>query len=249
MELNWTTVILEIVNFLVLVWILKRFLYRPVLQVIEERRARIEATLAEAAERQEAAERLQAQYENRLAEWQRDKQTAREAFEHEMQQKRAQALEELDKGLAAERQKAEVVEERRLRELEEANERAALELGARFATRLLKGLAGPELEGRILALLSEELGGLPDNERAALRRAAQNGEGSIRVESAHALTAEQRRVLERALQQLLGDSVRCVFGEDPALIAGLRLSLGDWSLATNLRDELEGFVDKARELD
>ena len=82
MELNWTTVILEIINFLVLVWILKRFLYRPVLQVIEERRARIEATLAEAKEQQEAAERLQPQYENRLAEWQRDKQTAREAFEH-----------------------------------------------------------------------------------------------------------------------------------------------------------------------
>ena len=45
MELNWTTLILEIVNFLILVWILKHFLYRPVLRVIEERRAGIAAAL------------------------------------------------------------------------------------------------------------------------------------------------------------------------------------------------------------
>ena len=40
MTLSWPTFILEIVNFLVLVWILKRFLYQPILQAIEERKAR-----------------------------------------------------------------------------------------------------------------------------------------------------------------------------------------------------------------
>ena len=39
MELDWTTFILEIINFLVLVWILHRFLYQPVMNVIAQRRA------------------------------------------------------------------------------------------------------------------------------------------------------------------------------------------------------------------
>ncbi len=66
MELNWSTLLLEIVNFLVLVWILKRFLYRPVLQVIEERRSRHRGD----PDRGTAApgrrpSRLRGQYENR----------------------------------------------------------------------------------------------------------------------------------------------------------------------------------------
>ena len=48
MEFDWTTFILEIINFLILVWILKRFLYRPVLGVVARRRAGIEKTLADA---------------------------------------------------------------------------------------------------------------------------------------------------------------------------------------------------------
>ena len=48
MELNWSTFVLEILNFLVLVWILKRFLYKPVLAVIARRREGIEKSLAEA---------------------------------------------------------------------------------------------------------------------------------------------------------------------------------------------------------
>lgn len=249
MELNWTTVVLEIINFLVLVWILKRFLYQPVLRVIEERRARIESKLTEAARRQEEAGKLQDRYENRLAEWQRDKQAAREAFQREMQQQRAQALKELETSLAAEREKAEVVEERRSRELAGRQERAALEIGARFAGRLLKELAGPELEERMLALVCRELDSLPDAERTALRRAARNGDGTVRVESAHTLSEDRRQALQEAVRALLGDGARFVFEQSPGLIAGLSLSVGDWSMGANLRDELKGFADKARELD
>jgi len=49
LELSWSTFLLEIINFLVLVWILKHFLYKPVLDVIARRRSGIEKTLADAA--------------------------------------------------------------------------------------------------------------------------------------------------------------------------------------------------------
>jgi F-type H+-transporting ATPase subunit b len=248
-ELNWTTISLEIVNFLVLVWILKRFLYRPVLQVIAERRTRIEGTLSEARQRQEQAEQLRVRYENRLAEWQVEKQAAREAMQREIQQQRVQALQALETSLAGSREKARVVEERRLREIEERSEREALELAARFAARLLRDLAGPELEARILARLGDDLAHLPEEQRRALRHAIQNGAGGVQVESAHRLDPAQREILDVAVRELLGDDVHCRFRERPSLIAGLRLSLGDWSVAVNLGDELKGFVDLARDID
>jgi F-type H+-transporting ATPase subunit b len=247
-ELNWSTVILEIINFLVLVWILKHFLYRPVLNVIEQRRVGIEATLSEAKQREEAAEKLRAQFENRLAEWQQDKEAAREQLQREIQQQRQRALAELEEALDAEREKTSVVEQRRARELEEGRERAALKLGARFATRLLERLSGPPLEARIVELFSQELTELDGAQREALRRAVAADGDAIEVHSAFALDATQRQELSQALEKTLGRAVRLSFVEEPDLIAGLSLSLGDWAVGANLRDELKSFVDQSYEL-
>ena len=66
MEVDWTTFALEIINFLILVWILKRFFYHPVLDVIARRRAGIEKEMADAKAVEEKARVLEQQYENRL---------------------------------------------------------------------------------------------------------------------------------------------------------------------------------------
>ena len=77
MELNWSTFALEILNFLVLVWILKRFLYKPVLNVIAQRQARIEQARSESERLKSEAQSLRERYESRLADWEREKEKAR----------------------------------------------------------------------------------------------------------------------------------------------------------------------------
>lgn len=243
MELNWTTVVLEIVNFLVLVWILKHFLYRPVLRVVEQRRAAIEATVSEARQREQAAEELRTQFEKRLADWQQDKQEAHDELQREIRHQRSRAMDELRQTLGAEREKASVVDQRQQREREEARQRAALELGARFASKLLRNLSGPQLEARIVELVCTELAELPDKRQSALRRAVSDDADAIRVHSAFTLEDAQRQQLSQALQTVLGTEIKLFFTQEPELIAGLRLSVGDWALAANLRDELKGFTD------
>ena len=66
MELDWTTFLLEVINFLILVWLLKRFLYQPVLEVIGKRRQKIQAELLQAATTQDQASQLKEQYEKRI---------------------------------------------------------------------------------------------------------------------------------------------------------------------------------------
>jgi F-type H+-transporting ATPase subunit b len=243
-ELNWTTVVLEIVNFLVLVWILKHFLYRPVLEMIEQRRAGIEATLNEAREREQAAEELRTQFENRLAEWQQDKLAAREELQRELQQQRSLAMEELHNTLDAEREKVRVLEEREAHELEERRQLEALQLGARFASKLLHDLSGPDLQARIVDLFCEQFAQLPESQLAALRRANTT---DVDVQSAFTLDETQRTTIARTLKAVLGDRITLSFSERPELLAGLRLSVGDWTLGANLHDELKSFSDQAHE--
>jgi len=104
MDLDWTTFALEIINFLALIWILKRFLYRPVLATLAERRAGIEGSLNEARATEARAAALQSQFESRLADWEREKAAARSQFDAQMATEHARQMETLDRDLATERQ-------------------------------------------------------------------------------------------------------------------------------------------------
>ena len=113
MELDWTTFILEIINFLVLVWILQRFLYRPVMNVVAQRRAAISQSLQEAQTTQEQAAALKTQYENRLADWQQERETARQQLRDEIDEQRQKLMAQVETELAEQRRKEQVLAERR----------------------------------------------------------------------------------------------------------------------------------------
>lgn len=244
MELNWTTFVLEIINFLILVWILKRFLYKPVLEVIARRRAGIEQTLAEAESLRHEAQAMQTQYKNRLSDWEKEKQAAHDNLRTELNAERSRRMVALEELLGRERQKAHAAEQRRLEELMRSNETAALQQAGQFVSRLFSRLTGPELEARLVELLLDELAGLPAQRQEALRAAAASMKEPITVISAYPLDAAHRQVLEQALGQVLGElPVPWKFNEDPELIAGLRISIGPWVLGANLHDELSYFVE------
>ena len=66
MELSWSSMLLEMINFLVLVWILKHFFYAPIQQIILKRQTEIQADLDKACQLKKEAGALQKSYENRL---------------------------------------------------------------------------------------------------------------------------------------------------------------------------------------
>lgn len=245
MELNWSTFILEIVNFLVLVWILKRFLYRPVLDVIERRRKAVETRLAEAARLHDEAEALKEQYGGRLATWETEKREAADRLAREIEAERARRLEELARSLEEEKEKSRVASERRWSEQKRAVERQALELGATFSARLLETASGPELEARLVALLLDELAALPEKQVAGLREQWGAPPQTIEVASAFPLDAGARERLESVLRQVSGLSVPVTYSVDEELVAGVRIVIGAWVLAANVREELGGFAELA----
>ena len=146
MELSWPTFILEIVNFLVLVWILKRFLYKPILQAIGQRKALIEKNLADAEARQVVAEVLKQQFQKRLTDWENEKEKLRTEVLEEMAARRAHLLAALDESLKQERDKSRVLEERHLDELRSNAEAAGIAAGVHSSARVLDRAAGPALK-------------------------------------------------------------------------------------------------------
>lgn len=241
MGFNPSTFVLEVINFLILVWILRRFLYRPVAAVIEERRQAIVSSLNEAAARESRAEALERQYADRLSDWEKEKRQAREQWLADLNAEKGRLMEAFREGLEAERRQAEVLAQRRLQAQQADLEQQALEVGGRFAARLLERLASSELQARLLDVFLEDLAQVPEERWQSVTALGTEDNVRGRVLSAFPLNERQRVDLRQAISAQLGQPVDCDFVEEPELIAGLRFELGPLSLNATLRDELEFF--------
>ena len=243
MELNWSTFILEIINFLILVWILKRFLYKPVMESIAKRRASIEQSMHEAMQKDQAAQALKGQYENRLEDWEREKQVAREQLHDEIEQDRQRLQQQLHITLQQEQEKAKVIAIQQAQELQHHYEQQAMQNSMRFTSKLLSDVTSAELEARLLTRLIDQLQALAPAQRERLGQALNAHELTVTVQTAFPLAEAQRVQLQQALHTISGRELTYQFAQDSSLLAGARIQLGPWLLHANLRDELQAFAE------
>ena len=241
MEFNWTTFAFEALNFLILVWLLKRFFYRPVLAVIEKRQAATAKTIADAEAVRREAEALKSEYRAHLAEVDKERAAAKARLDEEIAAERARRRAALEAEIAEERRRRKALEARERSELELAMERKATAIAARFAARLLERLAGPELEAKLADLALSELDAQAPDKLEALRAALREAGGSIKVVSAYPLDDARRAAFTRTLSALAGQELVPKFSEDAVLKAGVCIMVGSWVLMANLRDELNFF--------
>lgn len=243
MELNWSTFVLEIINFLILVWILKRFLYKPVMEAIAKRRASIEQSMQAATAKDQAATALKAQYENRLGEWEQEKQLAREQLHQDIDQERQRLQAQLQAGMQQEAEKARVIADQQRQEEQRRYAQQALQNSVRFTSKLLAEVASPELEARLLTRLLAELNTLAETQQAQLKQALTQPEAKARIQTAYPLADTQRQQLVQALQAIGGRDIACEFAQVQELLAGARIQIGPWLLQASLQDELQAFAE------
>lgn len=243
MAIDWKTFLLEIANFLVLVWLLRRFLYRPVLGAIDRRRAAIEQSLHDAKAAQDQAAQLEQRYQTQVDQWEQEHRQAREHLHLELEAERDRQLHALEHDLEQVRERGRVLEGQRQETHIREADREATVLAQHFVTQLLQRLASPELEARLVVLTLEDLRGLPDDQLDALRRALEESRGVAGIDSAFELPAPQQQALTDALQALSERKVACAFTTVPDLLAGLRITAGPWILSANLREELKFFLE------
>jgi len=242
MQIDTTTFLLQLVNFVVLVWILHRFLYRPVLAAIDRRRAAIDKSMSDAGAVRAEAERLRSQYEGRLADWERERVKARSELETELAALRTRGLADVSQAVERERDRLAALQAKREADWKRDTEQRALDQAAAFAARLLERIADHALDARLVEVFATDLAGWPAERIDPLAEAARASGGSLSVLSAHALPEAARLRLAQALSERLRIECRPEFAVDESLVAGLSVAVGPWLLQANLRDELRVFA-------
>ncbi|MEQ1529978.1 MAG: F0F1 ATP synthase subunit delta [Methylococcales bacterium] len=243
MEFNVSTFALEIINFLVLVWILQRLFYKPLLTAIAKRKQAIDQTLADAQLMQQQADQQRNLYENRQKLWEQEKQSAMAALQQQLEEERSKQMQKLLSELDLERQKASVTLLRQQQDLQQQAEKQALQNGAQFTALLLKQAAGPELEARLFNLLLERITSLPETCKQCLHTPTGKKAIPVKISSAYGLNSEQQQVLEQQFAGLVTNPLNFQYFQNADLIAGLRIDIGAWVLNANLQHELIGFTE------
>ncbi len=212
MPIDGWTLAFQAVNFLVLVWLLRHFLYRPVRRIIDDRRAEATRVLADA----EAAQR---QADEKAREYQRRLETVADERDRMLDDARAKIVCERQAMLAEARTEAEALHARSRRELGAEPEAVAREIRAQaadlaiaLARRLVADVApGPLAETCVaetfVGRAADHLAAMPRDERAALL-AMPPGSRRIRVDTAPILDAAAQLRCRTRLQAVLGRRLR-----------------------------------------
>lgn len=242
MSFDWSTFVLEIINFLVLVWLLRRFLYRPVLAMVGQRQRAVKKTLDDAQHARDEARTLQADYQARNTQWQAELDKRRLALDHELEAERQRRLQALQAELAAEHTRQETRRKHEQESYERTVQARAAAQAAQFAASLLRGLAAPALQQRIVDMLVHDLAALPP-ERISALHAALSTTNTIMVHSNSLLAADERARLGTALAAFAESPPDIQYAEDKNLICGLRIRIGAWELDASIAGELRAFAE------
>jgi F-type H+-transporting ATPase subunit b len=238
MLIDWFTVGAQALNFVVLVWLLKHFLYKPVLDAIDAREKQIAAQLADAeAKKAEAKKERDAfQRKNDDFDQQRAALLAKATGDADAQRQQliAQARSAAD-ALAAKRRETLASEARSLNQA--LRQRAQTEVFA-VARRALADLATASLEASACETFIARLRALEGPARDALADALKAPAGPVLVRSAFELPAAQRSAVQEAIQEIFAMKVDLDFETAPALVSGIELSTRGQKFAWSIGDYL-----------
>jgi F-type H+-transporting ATPase subunit b len=238
MRIDWWTLLLQAANFLVLVWLLQHFLYRPVLGIIADRQQRTESVIAEANAAKAAAEQLRAELEQQRTAIAKERDQALEQAHASAKVDAQRLLErtraEAEKLLAEGRQR--LAQERA--DAAEALRQQTIELAMTIARRLLADAGAPGLDAPFLDRLVAPLQSLGEPERRELVGQLADG-AALQLVTAEPLEPAAREALRKQLQAALGADTVLEFAEDPKLIAGAELHFPHTILRHSWRDSLE----------
>lgn len=239
MQIDWLTVAAQIVNFLVLVWLLKHFLYGPVTAAMARREDRIAERVNSAREREDAAERERERLHERMErlEDRRDAvlEQAREEAESEKQRLLEEARADVDDKREHWRQQLRDEQDAFAKQLR----RQTAEGFADLARKALSDLADVRLEDRMVETLGARLAGLDDDKREQFR-----GADELVISTGFELDDDRRARLTELVQEHLGEDRQPGFEQNPELVCGIALTAGGRRLAWSLADYLDSFERK-----
>ncbi len=233
--LNLGYLLVQIFNFLIIFVVLRAWIYKPIVGLLEKRRMAIAKGLEDARVAAEARANAEQEAQKILAEAQsKASQLIREATERAEAQGR--------EVIAAAEEEASKKREEALAEIDRERERILSELRGQIASLAIAAsqkLIGASLdESRQHALINEFFSGVRSGKVVVLEDLPVSGSSAV-VTSALPLTPEEKEAVKKDILSRVGEQATITFRVDPSILGGLVIRIGDKVLDGSVSGQLE----------
>lgn len=240
MLIDWFTVGAQVLNFVVLVWLMKHFLYQPVLDAIATREKRIADQIADAAAKEKEAATEHKTFEDKNTAFDQQRASLLDKATADAKAEGLRLADEAQKAALALAAKHEHALARQAAHLQQTIAgRAAHEVFA-VARKTLSDLANADLESRMVEVFTQHLRELPDPAREQLAAALKPGTEPALVRSHFELPTDQQAAIQNAVNATFSANVPLRFETAGDAVCGIELSAGGqklaWTIAEYLRD-------------
>jgi len=248
MLIDWFTVGAQALNFVILVWLMKRYLYRPILHAIDAREKRVAMELADAEAKRAEARSQRDEFRRKNDELDRQRATLLSQATDEAKAAGQRLLDDARQAvdvLLAKRQEA---QRNDAHTLNQALGRRIQQEVFSVARKALADLASTSLEERMAEAFTCRLREMDGEAKAGLARALQTAAEPAVVRSTFELPAEQRAAIQHALGETFPPRVRIRFETAPELISGIELTTNGRKVAWSIADYLVSLEKGVEEL-
>jgi len=248
MLIDWFTVGAQALNFLILVWLMKRYLYKPVLNAIDAREKLVATELADAAAKKTEAQKDRDEFQHKNEEFDKQRAALLTKATDEAHTESLRLLDEARKAadaLSAKRQEALIGEAKNLSD--EISRRTRDEVFA-ITRKALTDLATVSLEERMGEVFTRRLHALNGKAKECVAEALKTSSAPALVRSTFDLPAEQRAAIQNALNETFSSEVRVRFETAPDLVAGVELTANGQKVAWSIADYLASMDKSVGEL-
>jgi F-type H+-transporting ATPase subunit b len=236
---HWFTAVAQVVNFLILVWLLKRFLYKPILHAIDEREKGIAAQLADAEAKKAEAKRERDDFQHKNETFDQERATLLTKATDEAKAERQRLIDQARKdadSLRAKRQEALQNEQGNLNQ--EISRWTQKEVFA-ITRKALTDLAATSLEERMSAVFVQRLRALNGTAKEQMAAAFKTATQPASLRSAFDLPPEQHAAIQKAVNETFSAGIHIQFETAPEIVSGIELSANGQKVAWSIAEYLE----------
>jgi F-type H+-transporting ATPase subunit b len=248
MLIDWFTVGAQALNFLILVWLLKHFLYKPILNAIDAREKRIAKELADADAKKAEAQKERDEFQKKNEEFDQQRAALLTKATDEAKAERQQLLDEARKAADALSAKREETLRNDAQNLNQAISRRTQDEVFAIARKALTDLATTSLEERMGEVFTRRLRTMDGNAKASLAEALKAAAEPALVRSAFDLPADQRAAIQNALNETFSADIHLRFETAPHLVSGIELTTNGQKVAWSIADYLASLEKSVSEL-
>ncbi len=248
MLIDWFTVGAQVLNFLILVWLMKRFLYKPVLNAIDAREKRIAKELADADAIQAEAGKERDDFQRKNEEFDQQRAGLLSKATAEAHTERQRLLDEARKAadaLSVRRQESLAND---ARNLNQAITRRTQDEVFAIARKALADLASTSLEERMGDAFNRRLREMNGEAKQGLANSINTAAEPALVRSAFDLSTDRRAAIQNAINETFSSDVRIRFETAPDLVSGIELSSNGQKVAWSISDYLSSLEKGVGEL-